>query len=134
LKKEAEFKGKHKKCSIDGCDKQGWRAGMCYRHWHIEHPKAKNSGGKKAIDKGKEEQQSRIRTGRAKAAPRAPESTADGHTNPGVNDVAALAAQVLADRDRLYYEMVKLESTLITLSKYKGIPLPDLKLLDGEIK
>ena len=136
----AKFKGRYKKqCTIEGCDKQGWRDGMCYRHWNIEHPEAKNPGvTKKPVDKGEETTPGRLRRPTpslkkagslkqgAKASPPAPASPAD--------DVAALAAQVLSDRDRLYYEMIKLESTLITLSKYKGIPLPDLKLLDGELK
>lgn len=30
----AEKKSSHKRCSIDGCDKQAWRKGMCYKHFH----------------------------------------------------------------------------------------------------
>lgn len=28
----------HKKCSIEGCERQTWKSGMCYKHYFIEYP------------------------------------------------------------------------------------------------
>lgn len=34
LDMEKKFKGGHSKCSVAGCEKQAWKAGMCYKHFH----------------------------------------------------------------------------------------------------
>ena len=31
---EKKFKGNHKACTVPGCDKQQWKGGMCYKHFH----------------------------------------------------------------------------------------------------
>lgn len=34
LDMEKKFKGNHKACTVPGCDKQQWKGGMCYKHFH----------------------------------------------------------------------------------------------------
>lgn len=34
-----KVKYKHPRCSVEGCDRQAWKGGMCYKHYHNHHAK-----------------------------------------------------------------------------------------------
>lgn len=123
----SEFKGYHKKCNAEGCEKQAWKGGMCYRHWHIKYPDAKKSGGGN--------QKSNMRK-------RAEKQTKDNPTHPplvkgrpkeglsnGFNDVVKMLMQ---KRAGLRDEIIDIEATMVSLRKHTGVEIPELIFIQGE--
>lgn len=112
-----------KKCEVEECKKQAWKDGCCMVHYKEKHGIPRRKSGPKSPRSARILPPPVIKV-RAEVEKTTSVKSSD--------DIDKIIAQIVAKRDMLKFEIVKLDGALLTLSELTGIQVPAPEFLRAE--
>jgi hypothetical protein len=116
----------HKNCKEEGCTKQCWKEGMCYKHYFQAHPDEPRPGAKTVKKNNPSPPPLTSRGGETVKCRCDSKPTAIPKVSA---DIEALVARMAAKRDALKFEIIKIDGALLTLKDMCGIEAPEPEFL-----
>jgi hypothetical protein len=112
----------YKQCKKDGCEKKQWKDGSCYKHFFQAHPDEPRPYQKTAKKHNPSQPPLASRGGEPKEPTPTPSPKAS-------DNIDILVSRIIAKRDSLKYEIIKLDGALLTLRDMLGVETPEPEIL-----